>query len=95
MIADGEYIPIEINSNSIGYFHPISLLSVEENIYFAVLTSGLTYLLLINEFINALVQKSGVPWIAGCLEHWNQICEAFQKTNKNDLDIIWLDLANA
>ena len=43
------------------------------------------------------MQKSDVPGIAGCLEHGNMICKALQKakTNKKNLDVIWLELANA
>ena len=42
--------------------------------------------LLINEYIDTLVQKGGVPGIAGCLECENMIWEAIQKakTNKKD-----------
>ena len=47
--------------------------------------------------ISILWCGSSVPGIAGCLEHGNKIWEAIQKakTNKKDLDVIWLDLANA
>ena len=39
-----------------------------------------------------MVQKSGVLGITGCLEHGNM---KKAKTNEKDLDVIWLDLANA
>ena len=97
MIADGVYIPKEKNSEGIGHFHPISLLNVERKIFFIVLASRLTRYLLINEYINTSAQKGGVLGIAGCLEHGNIIWEAIQKakTNKKDLDVIWLSLVNA
>ena len=99
MIADGVYIPKEKNSKDIGYFRPLSLslLNVEGKIFFAVLASRLTRYLLINEYIDTSVQKGGVPGMAGCLEHGNIIWEVVQKAkmNKKDLDVIWLDLANA
>ena len=97
MIADGVYIPKEKNSKDINQFRPISLLNVEGKIFFAVLASKLTNYLLTNKYIDPSVQKGGVPGIAGCLEHGNMIWEAIQKakTNKKDLDVIWLDLANA
>ena len=85
------------NSKDIGHFHHISLLNVGGKIFSTVLASRLTRYLLINGYINTLVQKGGVPGIASCLEHGNMIGEAIQKakTNKKDLDIIWLDSANA
>ena len=91
MIADGVYIPKEQNSKDINRFRPISLLNVEEKIFFTVVASRLTKYLLTNG------QKGGIPGIAGCLEHGNMIWEAIQKAtaNKKDLDVIWLDLANA
>ena len=49
------------------------------------------------EYIDTSAQMGGVLRIAGCLEHGNMSWEAIQKakTNKKDLDVIWLDLANA
>ena len=97
MIADSVYISKEKNSKDIGHFCSTSLLNVEGKLFFAVLASRLTRYLLINEYINTLVQKGGVLEIASCLEHGNMIWEAIQKakTNKKDLDVIWLDLVNA
>ena len=65
--------------------------------FFAVLPLRLTRYCLTNEYINTSMQKCGILGIAGCLEHGNMIWEAIQKakTNKKDLDAIWLDLANA
>ena len=63
--------------------------------FIAVLESRLTRYLLTNECIDTVVQKSSVPGIVACLEYGNMIFEAFQKakTNKKNLDVIWLDLA--
>ena len=96
MIADRVYIPKEKNLNDIGHFCPISLLNVEGKIFFMVLASRRTRYLLTNKYTETSVQKGGVPGIAGCLEHGNMIWEAIQKakTNKKDLDGIWLYLAN-
>ena len=45
----------------------------------------------------SLLKKAGVPGIPGCVEHafsiWNAIQNA--KSVKEDLSVIWLDLANA
>ena len=97
MIDDGVYISKKQNSNDINQFRSISLLNVEGKIFFVVLASSLTEYLLTNEYIDTSVQKGGIAGIAGCLEHGNMIWEAIQKAkaNKKDLDVIWLDLANA
>ena len=97
MKAEGVYIPKEQNSKGINQFRPISLLNVEGKIFFAVMASRLTSYLLTNGYIDTSVQKGGVPGVAGCLEHGSMIWEAIQKAkeNKTDLDVIWLDLANA
>ena len=52
---------------------------------------------LFNDYIDTSVQRSGVQGLAGCLEHGYMIWEAIEKakTNKMDLDVTWLDLANA
>ena len=97
MIAEGVYIPKEQGSQGINQFRPISLLNVEGKIFFSVMASRLTEYLLSNGYVDTTVQKGGVPGIAGCLEHCSMIWEAIQKAkeNKVDLDVIWLDLANA
>ena len=43
------------------------------------------------------VQKGGIPGVSGCLEHASMIWDAIQraKSEKEDLDVVWLDLANA
>ena len=95
--ADGVYIPKEKDSKTIGQFRPISLLNVEGKVFFAVVASRLTKYLMNNGYVDTSVQKGGVPGIPGCLEHASMIWEAIQraKTNRLDLHVIWLDLANA
>ena len=50
-----------------------------------------------NGYIDESVQKAGVPGIPGCIEHaytiWDNIQEA--KKTKENLNVVWLDLANA
>ena len=43
------------------------------------------------------MQKAGIPGIPGCVEHAYAIWDAIQKAKKDkeDLDVVWLDLANA
>ena len=97
MVAEGVYIPKEQNSTEIGQFRPISLLNVEGKIFFSVMAARLTKYLTENGYINSSVQKGGIPGISGCLEHSTMIWEAIQraKSEKLNLDVVWLDLANA
>ncbi|GFO00759.1 reverse transcriptase [Plakobranchus ocellatus] len=61
------------------------------------MASRLTKYVTENAYINTSVQKGGIPGISGCLEHATMIWEAIQraKSEKLNLDVIWLDLANA
>ncbi|GFN82174.1 reverse transcriptase [Plakobranchus ocellatus] len=95
MTAEGVYIPKEQDSRGINQFRPISLLNVEGKIFFSVMASRLTKYLTENGFINTSVQKGGIPEVSGCLEHaiWEAIQRA--KSEKLNLDVVWLDLANA
>ncbi|XP_005112736.1 uncharacterized protein LOC101856396 [Aplysia californica] len=97
MKADGVYIPKEKDSEGISQFRPISLLNVEGKIFFSVMASRLMSYLLTNGYVDTIVQKGGVPGIVGCLEHGSMILKAVQKAKegKRNLDVIWLDLANA
>ena len=90
------WIPKEMQSRGITNFRPISLLNVEEKIFFWVLAHCMTTFLMSNHYINTSVQKAGIPGFPGCLEHsqmiWNSILSA--KRDKTELHVIWLDLAN-
>ena len=88
---------MEQNSTEINQFRPMSLLHVEGKIFFSVMASRLTKYLTENGYINTSVQKGGIPGVSGCLEHATMIWEAIQraKSEKLNLDVIWLDLANA
>ena len=96
-LADGIYIPKVQDAVGIGNFRPISLLNVEGKIYFGVIARRLTNFLMGNNYIDTSVQKAGIPGFPGCLEHcqmiWRAIREA--KLNNKDLQVVWLDLANA
>ena len=97
MRAEGVYIPKEQNSSSINQFRPISLLNVEGKIFFSVMAARLTKYLTENKYLDLSVQKGGIPGMPGCLEHATLIWDAIQKarTEKRDIDVVWLDLANA
>ena len=97
MMAEGVYIPKEQNSSTINQFRPISLLNVEGKIFFSVMAARLTRYLMENNYLDISVQKGGIPGVPGCLEHATMIWDAIQKakTGKKNLDVIWLDLANA
>ncbi|GFN73755.1 reverse transcriptase [Plakobranchus ocellatus] len=97
MKAEGVYIPKEQDSKGINQFRPISVLNVEGKIFFSVMASLLTKYLTENGYIDTSVQKGGIPGISGCLEHATIIWEAIQraKSEKLNIDVIWLDLASA
>ena len=81
------------SKTEINQFRPISLLNVEGKIFFSVMATRLTKY----GYINTSVQKGGIPGVSGCLEHATMIWEAIlrAKSEKLNLDVIWLDLANA
>ncbi len=95
--AEGVYIPKEVNSEGIGCFRPISLLDVEGKLLMGVFAGRMAKYLLENGFIDTSVQKAGIPGFPGCVEHSAMIWDTIQtaKSNKQDLSVIWLDLANA
>ncbi|GFO27371.1 reverse transcriptase [Plakobranchus ocellatus] len=97
MTAEGVYIPKEQDSRGINQFRPISLLNVECKLFFSVMASRLTKHLTENGYLDTSVQKGGIPGVSGCLEHATMIWEAIQraKSEKLNLDVVWLDLANA
>ena len=96
-LADGIWIPMDMQSKYITNFRPISLLNVEGKIFFGVLARRMTTFLMSNHYINTSVQKAGIPGFPGCLEHsqmiWNSIFSA--RMDKTELHVIWFDLANA
>ncbi|GFS06011.1 reverse transcriptase [Elysia marginata] len=61
------------------------------------MATRLTKYLTENGYINTSVQKGGIPRVSGCLEQATMIWEAIQraKSEKLNLDVVWLDLANA
>ncbi|GFN92758.1 reverse transcriptase [Plakobranchus ocellatus] len=87
----------EQDSKEINQFCPLSLLNVEGKIFFSFMASRLTKYRTENGYINTSVQKGGIPGVSGCLEHATMIWEAIQraKSEKLNLDVVWLDLANA
>ena len=96
-LADGIWIPKEMQSKGITNFCPISFLNVEWKIFFGVHTCRMTTFLMSNHYINTSIQKAGIPGFPGCLEYsqmiWNSILSA--KRDKTELHVIWLDLAYA
>ena len=61
------------------------------------MATRLTKYLKENEYLDVSVQKGGIPGVPGCVEHATMIWDAIQraKSEKKDLDVLWLDLANA
>ncbi|XP_069125457.1 uncharacterized protein [Argopecten irradians] len=60
-------------------------------------TRRLTTYMTENQYIDASVQKLGIPGFSGCVEHTSIITQLIReaKINKKDLIVIWLDLAYA
>ena len=95
--AEGIYLPKEANAEAIGDFRPISILNVDGKIYMGILARRTVEYLQRNGFINESVQKAGIPGIPGCVEHASSIWDIIQEAKKTegDLNVVWLDLANA
>ena len=95
--ADGVYIPKELKSEGISAFRPISLLNISGKIMMGIFARRLSRYLLSNGFIDSTIQKAGIPGFPGCIEHSSMIWHTIQKAKerKEDLAVIWLDLANA
>ncbi|KAK0147793.1 Chloride channel protein 2 [Merluccius polli] len=93
----GCFIPKEENSTEIKQFRTISLLNVEGKIFFGILARRLTTFMLDNDYMDTSVQKGGVPWVPGCLEHTSVISKMIEdaKRNHGDLTVLWLNLTNA
>ena len=95
--AEGIYLPKEAEAELIGQFRPISILNVDGKIYMDILAKRTVTFLQSNGYIDESIQKAGIPGIPGCVEHAFSIWDAIQdaKKHKCDLNIVWLDLANA
>ncbi len=95
--AGGILIPKEKNSSTIHQFCQISLLNVEEKIFFSVVAQRLSAFLKKNNYVDTSVQKAGINGFSGCLEHANVIWHQIQTTKKEQkyLHMVFLDLANA
>lgn len=96
-LAEGCFVPKELNSSTLEQFREISLLDVEGKIFWSIVAKRLTSYLLSNEYIDASVQKGGVPGYSGCLEHTSAISQIVQEARRgnNTLSVVWLDLAKA
>jgi hypothetical protein len=96
-LAEGCFVPKELNSTRLDQFREISLLDVEGKIFWSIIAKRLATYLLANEFIDPSVQKGGVPGYFGCLEHTAVISQLINeaKSNNNTLSVVWLDLAKA
>ena len=91
------FIPKEKDSQNFSQFRGIALLNVEGKIVFSILARRMTSYLLVNKYVNTSCQKAGVPGFPGCMEHSATVWEQIQTANrsKEDLHVVWLDLANA
>ena len=95
--AEGILIPKVDEATEINKFRTISLLNVEGKIYFSLRADRLLKFVQDNKYIDPSIQKGGLPEISGCLEHTSILSQLIReaKTEKKDLVITWLDIANA
>ena len=95
--AEGILIPKEDGATAVEKFRTISLLNVEGKLYFALRADRLLTFTMANKYIDTSIQKGGVPAISGCLEHTAILSQLIReaKTEKKDLVVTWLDIANA
>lgn len=96
-LVEGCFVPKEEGSFTIAQFRKISLLSVECNIFFSVLTRRLTSYMTQNQYINTSIQKGDIPGCLGRLEYTSLIRQPIReaKQKKGDLTVVWLDLGNS
>ena len=95
--ADGVLIPKEDKASQIEKFRTISLLNTEGKIFWKLKSDKLTTFFMRNHYIDASIQKGGIPGISGCLEHTSILSHLIMEARKGKLDLVstWLDIANA
>ena len=95
--AEGVFIPKEDGAKSVEKFRTISLLNVEGKIFFSLKADRITDFLVKNKYINASIQKGGIPNVSGCIEHTAILSQLIReaKKEKKNLVVTWLDIANA
>ena len=95
--AEGVFIPKEPGASTVDKFRTVSKLNVEGKLYFSLWAERLTTYAVANKYIDTRIQKGGVPGISGCLENTAIISQLIReaRTEKKDLVLTWLDIANA
>ena len=98
-VAEGVYIPKSASPDekSISDFRPISLLSVEAKLFFAIYAKRIEKFMRSNQYLDTSVQKGGVEGHPGVWEHISSLWEVIKdaKKSQKNMAAIWLDLANA
>ena len=96
-LSEGVLIPKEDGAKDVEKYGTISLLNVEGKLYFALKAGRLLRYALDNRYIDTSIQKGGVPEVSECLEHTAVLSQLIReaKAGKKDLEITWLDIANA
>lgn len=61
------------------------------------MANRMTIYMLTNNYIDIAVKKGRVPGVSGCIEHSSVLTQIIREARKEkgELDVIWLDLANA
>ena len=80
--AEGVFIPKEDGAKSVEKFRTISLLNVEGKIFFSLKADRITDFLVKNKYINASIQKGGIPNVSGCIEHTAILSQLIREAKK-------------
>ena len=72
-------------------------MSTESKIFYSILSRWVTKFLLENNYVDTSVQKGEIPGFPECLEHTGVVIQilAEARESRDDLGVLWLDLANA
>ena len=98
-IATEVYIPKSGSPepNNIKNFRPISLLNVQGNLFFSILSKRLEKHIYNNKLVNSSTEKGCMEKVPGCWEHmsvvWDELTS--RNTERSNIADIWLDIANA
>ena len=88
------FVPKEDKSRELHQIREISLLEVEGNIFWAIVSKRITHYLIANKFLGPSIQKGVVSGFSGCLEHTAALSKEAER-HKETLSLMWLDLVKA
>lgn len=98
-VADRVSIPRKKNTKQTDQSHILSLLCFQANpwIFFTAVSYQLRMYLAWDIYSCTSVQKGGISGMPECLEHTSVVTQLAREAreNKDNLSVLWLDLANA